>query len=90
MWTVNVPVRCARTSPDGCYGLVKVKHVGTRRTLGTARVELWSGRGTPVRIGLPGWARTSLAGRSSVVTRVTMRVSGGCSAGPARRVTLRR
>ena len=90
MWTITVPIRCNRPSTEGCYGLVKVKHVGTRRTLGTAEVELWPGRATPVRIGLPGWARSSLVRRWTLATRVTMRVGSGCSAGPARRVTLRR
>ena len=88
-WTINVPIRCDRASDAGCYGLVKVKHVGSRRTLGTARVELWAGRRTPVRIGLPGWARTSLGRRTSVATRVSLRASG-CRAGAARRVTVRR
>jgi beta-mannanase len=90
MWTINVPVRCGRSSADGCYGVVKVKHVGSRRTLGTARVELFPGRRNAVRIGLPGWARTALGARSSVATRVSMRAGGRCSGGPARRVTLRR
>lgn len=90
MWTINVPIRCTASSSDGCRGRVKVKHVGTRRTLGTARVVLWSGRKTPVRIGLPGWARTALARRSSVATRMTLSVTGGCRSGAARRVTLHR
>ena len=89
-WTINVPIKCNRASSGGCYGLVKVKHVGTSRTLGTAEVELRSGRRRPVRIGLPGWARTSLGRRTSVATRVTMRVGGGCRAGGTRRVTIRR
>jgi hypothetical protein len=90
MWTINVPIRCNRASSDGCYGLVKVKHVGTRRTLGTAEVELWAGRRNPVRIGLPGWARTALVSRTRVATRVTMRVGSGCAGAAARRVTIRR
>jgi hypothetical protein len=90
MWTIDVRIKCSRASDGWCRGFVKVKHVGTRRTLGFAEVELWAGRRNPVRIGLPGWARTPLAARSSVATRVAMRVGGGCSAGPARRVTVRR
>jgi mannan endo-1,4-beta-mannosidase len=90
LWTVNVRIKCDRSAQDGCYGLVKIKHIGTRRTLGTAEVDLWPGRRNPVRIGLPGWARTGLVARMSVRTRITMRVSGGCSAAHARRVTLHR
>jgi hypothetical protein len=90
MWTVNVPIRCDRAGSDRCYGLVKIKHVGTRRTLGTAEVELWAGRRNPVRIGLPGWARTALVRHWNVATRVTMRVGGGCRTAAGRRVTIRR
>ena len=89
MWTIDVPLRCTGSGSE-CRGRVKVKHVRSRRTLGSARVVLWTGRSSAVRIGLPGWARTSLAGRSSVATRMTLTVSGGCRAGQARRVTLRR
>jgi hypothetical protein len=90
LWTINVAIRCNRSAVEGCYGLVKVKHIGTRRSIGAAEVDLWPGRRTPVRIGLPGWARTPLIRRSNVRTRITMRVSGGCSPAKARRVTLRR
>jgi hypothetical protein len=90
LWTINVRIKCDRSAEEGCYGLVKVKDVGSRRTLGAAEVDLWPGRRNPVRIGLPGWARTWLAGRMSLRTRVTMRVSGGCDPAGARRVTLRR
>ena len=90
MWTINVPIRCNRSSPEGCYATLKVKHVGTRRTLGAAGVDLWPGRGNPVRIGLPGWARTTLGRRMSVYTRISMRVGSGCTAARARRVTIRR
>ncbi|HEX8646254.1 MAG TPA: glycosyl hydrolase [Thermoleophilaceae bacterium] len=89
MWTIDVPIRCTGTGSRECRGRVTVKHVGSRRTLGTARVELWNGRRSAVRIGLPGWARTGLAVRSSVATRMTLTVSGGCRSGQARRVTLR-
>ena len=89
-WTINVPIRCNRVTSGGCYGLVKVKHAGTGRTLGTAEVVLSSGRRRPVRIGLPGWARSSLGRRTSVSARVAMRVGDGCRGGSAKRVTIRR
>ena len=90
LWTINVRIKCDHSAQDGCYGFVKVKDVGSRRSLGAAEVDLWPGRRNPVRIGLPGWARTWLIGRTSLRTRLTMRVSGGCHPAHARRVTLRR
>jgi endoglucanase len=90
-WTIQVPLRCGPSIPARCFAIVKVRHAGSGRTLGRAEVELWPGRGTPVRIGLPGWARTSLVDRRVVRARVAMKVTdGGCRRGPARRVTLRR
>jgi hypothetical protein len=90
-WEVDVPIRCNRSTSGGCNAIVKVKHVGTGRTLGTAEVELTSGRRRPVRIGLTGWSRTSLASRSSVPARISMRVVGsGCRAAATRRATLSR
>ena len=47
-------------------------------------------RKRPVRIGLPGWARTSLVGRLRLTALVTLRTRAGCGAGRARRVALRR
>jgi hypothetical protein len=90
MWTINVPIRCRGASSCSGLGLVKVKHAGSRRTLGTAQVELWQNRGTPVRVGLPGWARTGLVARRSLAARITIRVGSGCRGGSAKRVTLRR
>jgi hypothetical protein len=90
LWTINVAIRCDSSSSDGCYGFVKVKDVRTRRSLGAAAVDLWPGRRSPVRIGLPGWARTPLIQRTTMRTRLTMRVSGECAPAAARRVTLRR
>jgi hypothetical protein len=90
LWTINVRIRCDRSAPEGCYGFVKVKDVRSRRSLGAAEVDLWPGRRNPVRIGLPGWARTGLIRHMRLRTRVTMRVSGGCAAAAARRTTLRR
>jgi hypothetical protein len=90
MWTINVPIRCKGASGCAGLGLVKVKHVGSRRTLGTAEVELWQNRGTPVRIGLPGWARSGLVARRSLAARISIRVGSGCRGGSTKRVTLRR
>lgn len=89
-WDVTLPLRCDRNGAARCMGLVKLKHVGTRRTLGVAEVELWPGRRRPVRVGLPGWARSSLQPRTRLSVRVTLRTGGGCRAGAARRVTLAR
>jgi hypothetical protein len=89
-WTINVPIRCRGESACSGLGLVKVKHVGSGRTLGTAQVQLWQNRGTPVRIGLPGWARSGLVARRNLAARVSTRVGSGCRRGSTKRVTLRR
>ncbi|MEA2375908.1 MAG: hypothetical protein QOD53_2371 [Thermoleophilaceae bacterium] len=90
MWTIPVSLRCNRSGSKRCFGVIKVKQAGSGKTLGVAAVRLWQGLSRPVRIGLPGWARSSLVGRYRLAARVTLRTHAGCGAGPARRVTLKR
>lgn len=90
MWTIMVPIRCNRAASQGCFGVVTVKHRGSGRTLGVAEVELRRGRTRPVRIGLPGWANSSLVNRYRLAARVTLRTHDECRVSPARRVTLKR
>ena len=90
MWTINVPLRCNRAGGQGCFGVVDVKHAGSGRLLGSAEVELRKGRTRPVRIGLPGWARTSYASRSKLPARVTLSTRDGCRVSSARHVRLAR
>jgi hypothetical protein len=90
MWTIPVPLRCNGAGSDRSFGVITVKDVASGRTLGRAAVELWQGLSRPVRIGLPGWARTSLVGRLRLTALVTLHTRAGCGAGRARRVALRR
>jgi hypothetical protein len=89
-WTIPVALRCNRSGSKRCFGTIKVRHMSSGHTLGVAQVKLWQGLSRPVRIGLPGWARTSLVGRFRLAARITLRTHAGCGGGPARRVTLSR
>ena len=86
MWTIDVPLSCDRAGASHCFGVIRVRHAG--RTIGAAEVELRRGLARPVRIGLPGWARTSLVSRRRLAARVTLQTRKACSASPARRVTV--
>ena len=89
-WDVNVPLRCDRAADHWCNGWVKIRVARSRRLLGVAEVDLWPGRGRPVRIGLPGWARTSLKPRRHLRVRIRMHADTGCTRAPVRQLRLDR
>jgi Glycosyl hydrolase family 26 len=89
-WDVNVPLRCDRAANHWCSGWVKIREANSRRKLGVADVDLWPGRRRSVRIGVPGWARTSLAPRRHLAVRIRMHADSGCATEPVRHVTLNR
>ena len=89
-WDVYVPLRCNHAARHWCTGWVRIRKAHSRRTIGVAQVDLWPGRRLGVRIGAPGWARTSLAPRRRLHVRIRMRTTRGCTGGPVRHVILHR